>query len=149
VDGPPAARLLQIAQNVEDLIVVGLLADVVDVDVADDSLLIDDDDRALADPRLLDPHAILLRDFSLRVKVCQERELLDPTERLREGYVTGNAIDRNAQNLGIIPLEFGVLRLVRGNLNGSHGGPVEGIEDQDHVLLPLKAAETNLLIAPV
>src|ERR1700747_2932261 len=61
--GPPAEiQLLQIAQDFEHLRVLGRFTDVVHIDVANDALLVDDDDGALADAFVLFPDSVLLRD---------------------------------------------------------------------------------------
>jgi hypothetical protein len=138
-------QLGELAKNVEYLLVLRLLANVVNVDVANFSFLIDYDDGALAVPSCFTPDTILLRDFTLRMEVCEKRITLDASEGFCVGYVTGNAVDRNAQDLGIIPFEVGGFRLVRRHLNRSHRGPVEWIKDENYVFLSAKITEANFL----
>src|ERR1043165_10317191 len=70
-------------------------------------------------------------------------------ERFAECYVTGNAVNRNAHDLGVIPFKVGHLGLISRHLYGSHGCPVERIEDEDDVLLSTIVAELALLVAAV
>jgi len=48
--------------------------------------------------------------------------------------VTWDAVSRYADDLGIIPLEVGVLRLERGYFDGSDRCPVEWVKGDDKVL---------------
>src|SRR5205085_800567 len=153
--GPWTARrrcvrsLRKLAQNFENLRVLRCLGDVVHVDIADDALLVDDHDGALADAFVLFPHAVLLRDFSLRMEVGEQRVMVDAAERLGECNVAWNAVYRNAHDLGVIPFKVGDFRLISRHLYGSDRGPVERIENDDDVLLSAHVTEFELLATAV
>src|SRR5262245_22970924 len=59
----PACPQLQLPQHLQQLRVLRSLADVVHVDVANDALFVDEDDRARAMALLVDVHAVVLGDF--------------------------------------------------------------------------------------
>src|SRR5438128_6730021 len=135
------------AQRLEDLLVVGLLVDLVDVLVDDLPLLIDDEERPLGVPfRAIDP--VPARHLALGLEI-REEVVRDPAEALRPRGVAGNRVDRNTQHVGIRPLEAAEVRLVRGHLDRSNGGPGERVEGDEHVLLPAEIREPDLLALPV
>src|SRR5437763_491735 len=131
------------AQRLEDLLVVGLLVDLVDVLVDHLSLLIDDEERPLGVAfRAVNP--VAARDLALRLEV-REEVVRDATEALRPRGIAGNRVDRNTQHVGIRPLEAAEVRLVGGHLDRSDGGPGERVEGDAHVLLPAEIREPDLL----
>jgi len=83
------------------------------------------------------------------MKICKQRVLLDPTEELGPSPVARDGVDRDAQNLGIAPLELGVVRLVRGHLGASDTGPVECVEGEHDVFLAAEVAEPHAFAAAV
>jgi len=58
-------------------------------------------------------------------------------------------VHRDAQDLGIAPLELGEVLLVRGHLDRSNGREGRRIEGQHHVLLSPIVAEADLLSRPL
>jgi len=64
---------------------------------------------------------------------------------LREGEMAPNAVDRDAQQLRIEPLELREQLLVQGQLIGADRAPVLGIEHEDHGL-PSKRGKRRHLI---
>ena len=146
MDGPPG-ELSELAQDVENLCVLGRLGNVVHVDIADDALLVDDDDGALADPLVLFPDAVFFGDFALGMEIGEKRVVLNPAERFGKRYMTGNTVNRNAHDLGVIPFKVGRFGLISRHLYGSNRGPVEGVKHEDYVLLAALIAEFELLTA--
>src|SRR5687768_9725345 len=71
VDGSPSS--IELSEHVAQLFVVRRFSDVMDVDVADDALLVDDHDGALADAFVFFPDAVFLRDFALGMEIGEER----------------------------------------------------------------------------
>src|SRR5438552_825503 len=135
------------AQRLEDLLVVGLLVDLVDVLVDDLPLLIDDEERPLGVPfRAIDP--VPARHLALGLEI-REEVVRDPAEALRPRGVAGNRVDRNTQHVGIRPLEAAEVRLVRGHLDRSNGGPGERVEGDEYVLLAAEVREPDLLALAV
>src|SRR5688500_5777416 len=65
-------RSIELAEHVAQLFVVRRFSDVVDVDVADDALLVDDHDGALAVSFVFFPDAVFLRDFAFGMEVGEE-----------------------------------------------------------------------------
>jgi hypothetical protein len=59
--------------------------------------------------------------------------------------VTRNAVNRNAHDLGIIPFKVGHLGLISRHLDRSDWGPVQGVENQNDVFLPLGIAQSEFL----
>ncbi len=68
--------------------------------VAHHTLRVNDHNRAPAVAFVLAPKPLGLRHLAFGVKVRQEREI-QPPQLLREGLVRVNAVDADAQNLGI------------------------------------------------
>src|SRR5437763_513400 len=118
-----------------------------DVDVADDALLVDDDDGALADSLVLFPDAVFLRHFALGMEVGEKRIVFDSAEGFCKRYVAGNAVNRYAHDLGIIPFKVGHFGLISRHLHGSDRGPVERVKHEYYVLLAAVVAELELLTA--
>src|SRR5437016_13396346 len=135
------------AQRLEDLLVVGLLVDLVDVLVDHLSLFIDDEERPLGVAfRAVNP--VAARHLALRLEV-REEVVRDAAEALRPRRVAGNRVDRNTQHVGIRPLEAAEVRLVGGHLDRSDGGPGERVEGDEHVLLAAEIREPDLLALAV
>src|ERR1051326_7434462 len=95
----PQYQLLQLAQNFEHLRVFGRFTDVVHVDVANDALLVDDDDGALATTGFFVVDAVLLRDITFGMEIGQQRIPLDAAEGFGECCVAGNAVYADAHDL--------------------------------------------------
>src|SRR5213075_2395030 len=117
------AKLREFSQYFEDLRVLRRFGDVVHVDVTHDAFFIDDDDGALADAFVFFPDAVLLRHFTFRMEVGEERIFLDTAEGFCECYVAGNAVNRDAHDLGIIPFKVGDFRLISRHLDRSDRCP--------------------------
>src|SRR5687768_4967514 len=79
--GRLAVTSIELSEHVAQLFVVRRFSDVMDVDVADDALLVDDHDGALADAFVFFPDAVFLRDFALGMEIGEERVLRDPADR--------------------------------------------------------------------
>jgi len=76
----------------------------VNIDVRELALLIDDKQRALGNAVVRAIRAESLRYFAFGMKVA-EKIVGNSTEALCPGGVAGNAVDGNAQDLGIILAE--------------------------------------------
>jgi hypothetical protein len=88
--GPrPADKSIELSQDVEELRVVRRFGDVVHVDVADDALLVDDHDGALADAFVVFPDAVLPRHFALGMEIGEQWIPLDAADGFCECYVEG------------------------------------------------------------
>lgn len=91
---------LQFSELFEDLLDVRFFADIVNVDIFNDAILIDDEHRALAHAGVLAQHAVRFCNRTMRPKIAEQWEL-DPAHRLRPRFIRVRAVDRDAQDLGI------------------------------------------------
>src|SRR5437899_8609586 len=110
------------------------------VDVADDPLLVNDDDGTLANPLILSVHAVFLGDLSFGMEIGEQRVGVDPANGLGKSNVTGNAVNRNAHDLGVIPFKVSHLGLKYRHLHGSASGPVKAVKSENDVLLSATVA---------
>ncbi len=118
----------------EQNFIVGFVIDIVDVDISDESLLIDDEDgpfRVAFGPQ----NAVLLCHRAMGPEVAKER-IVDPTKAFRPCLETGNMVYADAQNLGIRPRKLGVFGLVGRDLAASNGGPRQREKGQNHIMSP-------------
>src|SRR2546427_8444221 len=121
-------------QDLEYLLVVGLLVDLVNVLVDDLPLLIDDEERPFG-VAFRTVGSVSARHLTLGLEVRQEI-VGYPAEALRPRGVARHRVDRNTQHVGIRPLEAAQFRLVGGHLDRSDRGPCERVEGDEHLLLP-------------
>ena len=69
------------------------------VDVLNDSLFIDDENRALSVP-FMAQNIVALGDRPVRPEITQQR-IRDPAQAFTPGVQAGNVVDADAQDLGI------------------------------------------------
>ena len=118
----------------EQNFVVGLVIDVMNVDVADDPLLVDDEKGAFG-VAFGSQDAVPPRDRTVGPEVTQER-IVHPAKALRPSLEARDMIDADAQNLGIQSRELGVFSLVGRDLPASNGCPCLREEGKDDVMSP-------------
>jgi hypothetical protein len=123
------------AQFGQQNFVIGLVVDVVDVNIADNAILVDEKQRPLGTSFLGTQNSVLRGNRAMGPKVTQER-IADTSQAFRPGGQTGNVIYADAQNLGIRFRELGLIGLVSRNLARSDRGPGHGEEGQDDVVAP-------------
>ena len=102
-----------------------------DVNVADDALLVDYKDGALAAP-VLAQDAVLLRHGTVGEEIAQER-VGYAAQAVRPGFEAGDAVNGETQDLGLHPIEPVEQRLVRRDLRRSDGRPGKGEKCQDDI----------------
>lgn len=127
------AVLTKFCQLFEEDFFVGLLADLMHVDVSNDTLLVDEEDRTFGESSIA-KYAVLLRDLPMRPKVGNERER--KPDLFRPSTLRMMAIARNAHNLGICRIETTTIRFVCGKLRASNRREGKREERDDDVLLP-------------
>src|SRR5579871_4780923 len=122
-------RLLQTSEFFEELLFVGLLSEFVDVDVTDDAVLVDDEERTLGHP--FGPQdAVCLGHRAVRIEVAQQRKR-DSAERFGPCRIGVTGIGRDAHHSRAVlrePVKFG---FVRRNLVAAHRRKGERIERED------------------
>ena len=91
--------------------VLGLISDVVDVDVPHDALLVDYEDCTFGDAFLTE-NVVLESDEAVWPEIAQQR-VRNSSERLCPGLVRVGRVDADTQDLGIGPVEFGKIFLIR------------------------------------
>lgn len=110
--------LTNLGELVEENFLVGLFADLMDVDVTDDAFLVDENEGAFRHAGLLPKYAVFLRHFSVRPEIGKQRhgdsDVFGPSA-LRVGRVA-----RDAHDLGIIRRETATVRFVGGKLGASN-----------------------------
>jgi hypothetical protein len=79
-------------QDLENRLVIGLFALLVHVDVANNTLAVDHEDRPLR-AAIGSQHAVLDCHVAVRPEVAEER-IVDPAKRLGPGAKTGSVVDR-------------------------------------------------------
>jgi hypothetical protein len=109
-------------------------ASLVHLTPAQDAVAIDDKDRTPAQAAVLKPHAISPRYLALWMKISQQGKA--QTAELRgEGSMRMDAVDADAQNLGVRRLETRNVAFQGGELGLSATGKIENIEGKQHVAL--------------
>ncbi len=135
--------LVQFIQQVEQLSGVGQSARLIFPPVAYHSALVDYQHCAAAHATLWVPQFVGLGHLAMGM----------PVGKLWEGYATeGGApcpvgiyvVAANAQHLGILLLDPGVVKPEQGCLLRSTSGEVENVKGEDHMLLPGILAQRNL-----
>lgn len=136
---------LEFAKNLEEVFVVRLICYVVDVLVSDLAFLIHDEKSAFRDSVRLTIRAVGSRDFAFRMKVAQEiiRKI---AEALSPGGVARDAVNRDAQDLGIVAFEAFEISFIGRHLCRSDRRPRQRVERHDDALLPTKIRELHLLV---
>src|SRR5206468_4053523 len=122
--------------------ILGLVADRVNVDVTDDSLLINDENGALG-KAFCPKDTILQGGQSMRPEITQQG-IRNVAKRLRPCLNRRQCVNTEAQDLGVIPRELGEVLLVSRYLNGSDGGESQGVKRHDDVLFAPEVRELNL-----
>ena len=117
----------------------------VDTLEADDTLFVDDEDRAVGRAALLVVDAVGPGDLALRMEVRQDG-VGDAPQRRGEGSLRRSGVGANTQYLGISLLECRVVLAERGDLVRSAAGEREDVEREDDVLLALILAQRNALL---
>ena len=136
---PGGCLWIDFTQDIAHDFIVGLLIDVMDVDIADNPLLVDDKDGSFRFTILGSEHAIFFGDSPVRPKIA-EQGIIDPAQAFGPGLDTGYVIYANAQNLGVQSRKLGPFSLVRRDLTCSDGCPGKRIKYQNHIL-PTQVAE--------
>jgi hypothetical protein len=127
----------------EEHLVVGLIIDVVDVDIPDNSLPVEDEEGAFR-VSLHSEHAVPFGDLAVGPEIAQQGEA-DVSEALRPRFENGYMIDADAQNLGVQSRELGELGLIRRDLVASDRREGLGEEGQHDVLTP-QVAQRDVLV---
>lgn len=122
---------IDLPQGFAQLFVIRLVVDIVDIDIADDACLIDDEERPFG-LAIGTQYAVLIRNRAMRPEIAEERKT-DASQAFGPGLQTGDMVNADAQNLGIQSRELGFLSLVRRDLSASNGGERQGKECDDHV----------------
>src|SRR2546428_13611041 len=112
------------------------------VDVPNDTLAVDDDDRPLGSTDLRVEHAVGLRDLAMRPEVRAER-VLDPAEGIRPRLQRVDGVAADAHDLGLPTGEALLERVQRGSFAVSGIGEGEGEERDDHAA-PAERGERDL-----
>lgn len=98
------------------------------------AFLVDDEYRALGNAIARAIRAEGLGYLAFGMKVA-EKIVGNPAEALGPSGVTGNAVNRNAQDLGIILAEAVEIRFVRGYLRRSDRRPGQRVKRDDYIFL--------------
>ena len=121
------------AQFSQQNFVVGLVINVVDVNITNNAILVDDEQRPLGMSFFGTQNPILRGNSAVWPKVAQER-IADAPQAFRPSGQTGDVIYADAQNLGIRFRELGLIGLVSRNLVRSDRGPGQRKERQNDVV---------------
>ena len=109
-------------------------ASLVHLTPAQDALAIDDKDRTPARSTLLTPHPIGPRGLALRMKISQQGKA--QTAELRgKSSMRMDAVDADAQHLGVRRLETRNVTFEGRELGLSATGKIENIEGKQHMAL--------------
>lgn len=127
------SRLSKVRKYPQQLLIVGE-ASLVHLTPTQDAVVIDDKDRTPARSTVLTPHSVFPRDLALWMKISQERKA--QTAELRGKSSMGmDAIDADAQHLGVRCLEACNVALQSSDLGLSATGKIENIEGKQHMAL--------------
>ena len=111
--------------------------------VTDNTLFVDDHGGAVGNALVFQKNPIFLGHVPFGMEVLQKRER-NPAQRLRPIVMGKSAIDAHTQNLGVTGLELVLEGFESRHLLASGGCPIQGIEHQHNVLLPLELAQGEL-----
>jgi hypothetical protein len=109
-----------------------------DIDIADKALLIDDDYRPLR-IAFRPEDSVRLRCVTMRVEVAQER-ICDAAQAVRPGLQAWDAVNTDAQDLGMDPIKPVQLGLVGWDLARSYRRPGQREKYQHYIAAPAVAA---------
>jgi hypothetical protein len=118
-----------------------LLVDVVHIGVANEAVLVDDEQGALA-VAFRTQDAVFLGGFSMWPKIAQQRVINAP-QAVSPGPQAGYAVNAEAQNLGLDPIEPVESGLVGWDLACSNRRPGQGEKGQYDVAYPAIIAQTD------
>src|SRR5436309_6814991 len=124
----------------EDLVRLWQLSLAVPLDEADLALLVHDERRPAVGVPLGPVDAVILRDGAVDIR---EQRIVADTDRLGPVGMTEWAVSADTQHLGIRRLKVADALVEGGHARASARRPVEGIEENDHVL-PAKVLEADL-----
>jgi len=127
------AVLTKLRQLFEEKLLVGLLADLVHVDISNDTLLVDEEDRTFGESPI-PQHAEFLRNVTVRPEIGEQRKR--ESDLLGPSTLRMMTIARNAHNLGICRIEATTTRFVCGKLRASNRSECKREERDNDVLLP-------------
>lgn len=113
--------MIDLPENLAQLLVIRLVINIVNIDVLDDTFLINDEQGAFAVP-FATQDAICRRDCAMRPEIGEQGKA-DPAQAFSPCLQAGNMIDADAQNLGIQSRELGLFSLVRRDLAASYRRP--------------------------
>src|ERR1051325_10939172 len=75
----------------------------------------------------------------------REKRIGHPAHGFGPVLMTVDAVDAYSQNLGVCPFEFAQEGLNSRDLQGSGGGPIQGIKHEHDVFIALELAQLELL----
>jgi hypothetical protein len=116
---------------------------VVNINVADDTALIDDEDGALRISFLFTEDIIAARHLTMWPKIAQQR-IIDAPQIFSPRGEGGCRVNADAQDLGVQSREAAVVSLIRRDLCASYPGPGEREEGNDDVLAAVVAQRDRL-----
>src|SRR5574340_1187612 len=128
---------IDLAQDGKDFFIYRLLVDVMDIDIADDPLMVDDKYHPFR-ISFITQHTVPPRDHAVRPKIAHQW-IRNPAQAFSPGLETGNVVYADTQNLGVQSLEQVQLGLIRRDLTRSYWCPGLGKENQYHVLTTVLA----------
>jgi len=124
--------------------VLRLITDRMDIDVTDDTLLIDDENSTLRET-FPTKHTIFQCRLAVRPEVAEQR-ISNIAQRFCPRFDHRDVIDAYAQNLGIIPAKLGKIFLVSRHLDRSDWGEGEWVERKHDVVLSPETGESHVAI---
>ena len=137
---PPVRQRLE---RVEDAVGAGIHADRREVAPADDAVAVDHEQRALGEAVLLAIHAVAPRHVALGLEVGEQRKL--ELAASRERAMAPRAVDRDAEQLGVVFRELVRHLVVERHLIAADRAPVGGIE-REHDRPAAKIRELDRLV---
>ena len=106
------------------------------------ALFVDEDGCAVGDAGLVEPESVLLGHFALGVEICEKRKV-DFPESLSPCFVAELRIYAHTQDLGIGRVELLQQSVQTRNLDASSRGEVEGVGDEQYILLAPELGQRN------
>lgn len=122
------------SNEIEQDPVFGLLVDIMDIDVSDNTLLIQDEDCPFRIP-FPAQHTIPFGNFTVWPEITQQR-VGDSAQAFCPSIQTRFRVNTDTQDLGIQSREFSFVSLIRRDLTRSYRCPGQREERDHHILTP-------------
>jgi hypothetical protein len=142
--GPGRLHTLDLLKDSKQYLIVRLFIDIMHIDVADHTILVDYEDRPFTFS-FWTQDTIQLSNSTVREEIT-EQWIGDTAQAFCPGLQTRYTVNANAQDLSVYPIEAVFFNLIRWDLTRSYGCPSQRKECQNNIFTTEIIAEVNWTI---